>query len=209
MSRHHTNGSNGNGRQVRIDRRGGAFTQPGPDSGSILGSGRVLVSIIIVAVLLLWGGLNLVFREWRTAYRERAAYGVKVVADAIDPLAEVVPSGEGSPGERTVNSAGIAAAIAGYASPDVTPEAWKKAVEQTHKMLVTVTAANLLDREQMTALGSHVAERVERSKKNPETARRELAGLWDEMSASAGLVVENRHPRPVVLPAKVKKADAR
>lgn len=207
MSHHNENGSsgNGNGRHIRHDGRGVAQSRSDPESASFFGSGRLLVTAIVVAVLLLWGGLNLVFRQWRAAYRERAAYGAAVVAGAIDPLAEVVPEGEASPIAMAANSAGVAAAIAGNATPEIHPDAWRKAIEQTHAMLVTLTAANLIGRDQMTELGTSVSERVERAKRHPETARMELSRLWDEISDRAGIIIDARHPRPAILPPKAKK----
>ena len=204
------NGANGSGnrhgRHVRFDGRipGEVAPAPSDDSNAFFSSGRVLVVSIILSVLLLWGGLNLAFRQWRAGYRERADYGAKVVAVAIDPLAEIVPSAEVSPIVRTANLAGAAAALAGLSTTDVDPKAWRNAVEQTHRMLVTLTAANVLDRDGMTKLGARISERVQRSKDHPETARMELAELWDEISKGAGILTETRHPRPSILPPKIK-----
>ena len=90
-------------------------------------SGRRFVIMAGIAVLLIWGVLYLVFREWRARYRERAAYGVSQVVPAIDPMGDILP-------------------------PDVNPASWRDAVRQTHAMLLTVTASNLLDIVEMRAL---------------------------------------------------------
>ena len=203
MGHHNDKSSNGNGdgRHVRFDARG-AFDA---NSGTFFNSGRVLVTTVIVVVLLLWGGLNLVFRQWRAGYRERAVYGAKVVSEAIEPLAKILPSGEVSPMVRIANCAGAAAAVGMASTTDVTPDAWRRAVEQSREMLVALTAANVLDRDQMTELGASVTARVHRAKEHPETARAELAALWDEISDRAGVIVDVRHPRPKVLPAKVER----
>jgi len=187
------NGANGNGqgKQVRFDSRipGGVAPEPVEDSNAFFSSGRVLVASIILSVLMLWGGLNLAFRQWRAAYRERAEYGAKVVAGAIDPLADIVPTGDAS---------------TSIPKEPLDPKAWRDAVEQTHKMLVALTAANVLDRDGMTKLGASISQRVKRSKDHPETAKKELGELWDEVSNGAGIILEKRHPRPSILPPKVQ-----
>ncbi len=211
MAHHNDKSSNGNGRHVRFDTRraGDATSDPSfdSDSGTFFQSGRVLVTTVIVVVLLLWGGLNLVFRQWRAGYRERAVYGAKVVAEAIEPLAKILPSCEVSPMVRIANCSGMSAVVGVLSTTDVNPDAWRRAVEQSREMLVALTAANVLDRAQMTELGASVTARVDRAKEHPETARAELAALWDEISDRAGVIVDVRHPRPKVLPAKAKKVE--
>ncbi len=155
------------GGQVRVDRSG---TGGRPDGHS----GRAFVTAAVVAVLVLWGVLFVTFRQWRAGYRERADFGARVVAAAVDPLAGVVPDG-------------------------VRPDAWRGAVAETHAMLRTLTASNVLDLPRMRALGERVAARVARAR--PPTARAELAGLWDEVEDRAGPVVRSRHPRPALLGA--------
>jgi hypothetical protein len=66
-------------------------------------------------------------------------------------------------------------------------------------MLVTLTASNLLDLDQMRDLRADLAARVARARARPETARSELAGLWDDLAARAGPNLVNRHPRPGLL----------
>ena len=83
----------------------------------------------------------------------------------------------------------------------VSPEAWRDAVSETHAMLVTVTASNLLDMAALRSLRGEVAARVARAR--PETALSELAGLWDDLHARAGPVLD-RHPRPKLLPPPVR-----
>ena len=58
-------------------------------------SGRRFVIVAVIVVLVIWGVLYLVFREWRARYRERAAYGVSQVVPAIDPMAETRPAWRG------------------------------------------------------------------------------------------------------------------
>ena len=56
-------------------------------------SGRVFVLVAGVIVLATWATLYLVFREWRTKYRERAQYGATEVVPVIEPLLGVMPPG--------------------------------------------------------------------------------------------------------------------
>ncbi len=135
-------------------------------------SGRHVVIVGVLLVLVTWGGLYLAFRDCRARYRARALYGASQVATAIDPMATVVPAG-------------------------VPPEAWRDAVSQTRAMLVTVTASNLLDMAALRSLRGEVAARVARGR--PETALSELAGLWDDLRDRAGPLID-RHPRPELLP---------
>ncbi len=147
-------------------------------------SGRRFVIMAGIAVLLIWGVLYLVFREWRARYRERAAYGVSQVVPAIDPMGEILP-------------------------PDVSPESWRDAVRQTHAMLQTVTASNLLDIGEMRALRDELDQAVGRARARPETAVAELAGVWNAIADRAEFLLRDsrsrsgdRHPRPALLPPR-------
>lgn len=162
-------------RRLRIDEFGMAAGNAGGPGEAPAHSGRRVVVAAGLALLVLWGVLWLTFRQWRAGYRERAAFGAAQVATAVDPLAGVVP-------------------------PGTDAEAWRGAVAQTHAMLVTLTAANLLDRAQMQSLRDDIAARVARARARPETARDELAGLWDHMTERAGPILAPRHPRPKLLP---------
>ena len=164
-------------RRLRIDGRGSGLDALSPGH-----SGRRFVVLAMLGVLVLWGGLYLAFRDWRARYRERAAYGVREVATAIDPLGQVVP-------------------------PDVPPEAWRQAVAETRAMLVAVTSANVLDLARMQTLRDEVRARVARAR--PETARDELAGLWNGISDRAAPVLGGRHPRPALLPPRPVRKPAR
>lgn len=170
----------GNGplRRLRVDEfapvrpaaAAGAESAEGPAH-----SGRRVVTLWVVVLLLLWGTLYVVFRDWRARYRVRAEYGATQVAPMIDPLAELVP-------------------------PGVEAADWRAAVAETHAMLVTLTAANLLDLRQMQALRADVAARVKRARAHPDSARAELSGLWNDLAAKAGPILTPRHPRPRLLP---------
>ncbi len=147
-------------------------------------SGRRFVIVAGLVVLMIWGLLYLVFRDWRTRYRERAAYGMSRVVPAIEPMAEIVP-----PGEDLV--------------------AWRDAVARTRSLLVTVTASNLLGFGEMRALRDELDQAVGGARDRPETAVAELAGVWDSMSDRAGFLLRDsrslsgdRHPRPKILPVR-------
>ncbi|MGP0066402.1 MAG: hypothetical protein ACLQGP_22790 [Isosphaeraceae bacterium] len=146
-------------------------------------SGRRFVIVAGLVVLLIWGVLYLVFREWRARYRERAAYGITQVVPAIDPLFDIVP-------------------------PAMDPGEWREAVSRTHDMLVTVTASNLLGIGEMKSLRDELDQTVGRSRARPETAAAELAGVWDAMADRAEFLLRDsrsrtgdRHPRPKSIPS--------
>lgn len=151
-------------------------------------SGRRFVLVAGFAVLLIWGALYLIFREWRAKYRERAAYGLTQVVPAIDPLAEIAP-------------------------PAVESRAWRDAVQETHGLLVTVTSSNLLGVTEMRALREELIQAVHRARARPETAVGELALIWNTLSDRAEFLLKDsrsasgeRHPRPKILPPRTKKA---
>jgi hypothetical protein len=144
-------------------------------------SGRRFLIVAGVVLVVIWGSLFLVFRQWRIHYRERAKFGKSQVVPAVDGMADVVPPGG-----------------------DISPAAWRDAVEQTHAMLGTVVSANLLGLDQMKALRTELDERVKRAKANPETARAELAAIWDDIADRGEFLLteKDRHPRPKVLPPR-------
>ncbi len=168
-----------------------AVHPPVPDSrSSDLGphhSGRRFVLVAGAAILVLWGGLYLVFREWRVRYHTRTSFGVTQVAPVIDPLAEIIP-------------------------PEVDARTWQDAVRETHSMLVAVLSANLLDVQQMQLLRDELKQTVERAQLHPETARAELASVWTAMADRAEFVLQagtsgrrKGHPRPAILPPQQVK----
>ena len=138
-------------------------------------SGRRVVIAACLALILVWGLLQVGFRLWRSGYQARATYGATEVAPIIDSLADVIP-------------------------PATNPDAWRQAVAETHAMLVTLTAANLLDLSQMQALRNDLTARVARARAHPETAPDELARLWNMLTDQAGPILDARHPRPKLLP---------
>ena len=98
------------------------------------------------------------------------------------------------------------------APPGVDGQAWRDAVEETHKMLLSVTGANLLDVRQMQALRAELEQAVARARTQPEKARAELAGIWNTMSDRAEFLLQEgssgrrkAHPRPSILPPRPVK----
>src|SRR5262249_52924549 len=88
------------------------------------------------------------------------------------------------------------------APPGVDPDAWREAVAQTHAALVTLTASNVLDAPAMQTLGASVSARVARARAPPETARAELAALWDGLRHRAAPILGAGPPRPALLPPR-------
>jgi hypothetical protein len=151
-------------------------------------SGRWFVVVAVVVVLVTWGGLYLAFQRWRAAYRERAAWGASHVVSAIDPLKEVVP-------------------------PGVDPGVWRKAVDETHAMLLTVVGSNLLDVHDMAKLRVELDQFVSQVRAHPETGQTEMAAIWNTLADRAEFLFQDgkdptrdRHVRPKILPPRPAKA---
>ena len=125
-------------------------------------SGRRFVIAAALVMAVTWGGLYLIFRDWRAHHRELAAYGREQVAAAIDPLADLRP-------------------------PGVEPEEWRTAVALTRKMLEDVTASGLMDRPGLDALRADLEGRVAGSRARPERALGVLAGIWEDMGRKTKL----------------------
>ena len=147
-------------------------------------SGRRFVIGAGLVLLLLWEVLYLIFRDWRARYNERARFGATQVAPVIDAIADTPP-------------------------PRVTTGDWREAVRETHDLLVTVTGSNLLDRRQMLSLRQELEQTVARARAHPETARDELAGVWNLVADRAEFVFRDgrsasgmRHVRPTILPPR-------
>jgi hypothetical protein len=151
-------------------------------------SGRRFVLAAGVAVLLIWGTLYLVFRDWKARYQDRARYGAKVVVPTIDPLRSIVP-------------------------PDVGQTAWRDAIDQTRAMLLTVTGSNLLDIKAMDQLRAELSQHVSWARDHPETALAELAQIWNQVADRGEFLLRDsrslsgdRHPRPKILPPRSAKS---
>src|SRR5258708_4886147 len=145
-------------RRFRLDELSSNSIQATAAQGSLAlppaHSGRRFVLGAGLLLLFPLGALYLIFRDWRARYNERAQFGATQVAPVIDSLADTPP-------------------------PGVTAGDWRQAVRETHDLLVTVTGSNLLDRQQMLSLRQELEQTVARARAHPETARDELAGVWN------------------------------
>ena len=165
----------------------------------------------VLGVLILWGSLYLAFWHWRAGYRERQAFGARHVAAAVDPLAAVVPAGECPAAVRARGARGRGARRRDRPTTDAPPDSWRRAVAETHALLVTLTAANVLDRDQMAALRG-ASPRAARARpatsragwppsgtrSRPRPARRPLPASPPRPPARAA----RRPPRPETCPGK-------
>ena len=145
-------------------------------------SGRRTVVLFVAGVLLLWFGLDRGFRAWKARYEARAAFAATRLAPAVDPMARLTPDG-------------------------VDPVAWRRAVADTHAMLLALGGSGVLDEGRLEDLRRQVADRAARAR--PETAVGELSALWDDLERRAGPIIAPdrvpppagsrhalRHPRP-------------
>ncbi len=147
-------------------------------------SGRRFVLVAGALLLVIWGVLFLIFRDWKMRYQRRAAYGIAQVVPAIDRLATIVP-------------------------PDINADDWQSAVHQTRAMLTTVVGSNLLDIEEMDRLHTELEQCTQRAQAHPASARDELASIWNTLADRAEFLFQDsrspkgdRHPRPKILPPR-------
>ena len=184
-------------RRVRVDDLAAIVLRNSPGPTGQNGRRKLLLAVIPaggsclaagVTVLLIWGTLYLVFRDWQAKYRERALYGATQVVPAIEPLRSIMP-------------------------PGVDRSAWRDAVDQTRAMLITVTGSNLLDVKDMDRLRAELSQHVDRARDHPETALGELAEIWNEVADRGEFLLRDsrslsgdRHPRPKILPPRPVKS---
>jgi hypothetical protein len=177
-------------RRIRVDDMAAIVARhsPGPSDNARVAmlesthSGRRFVLVAGTIVLLIWGTLYVVFRQWRAKYRDRAQYGATQVVPVIDPLSGVMP-------------------------PGVTVAMWRDAVDQTRAMLTTVTGSNLLDKPEMVELKVELAQHVRQGCRRPAMAVGELAEIWNDVTERGEFLFRDsrslsgdRHPRPRILP---------
>ena len=136
----------------------GYHPPPPPRVGPRRVDGRAFVVVGCLAVLAVWGSLMVAHRAWRGRYVARAAAGARL-GGAVDPLAARVPTG-------------------------VEPATWARAVGETHRVLVALAGAGLVDGEGRDALGRDVARRVAAA--DPSTSIFVLMRLWDDLERRGG-----------------------
>ena len=90
--------------------------------------------------------------------------------------------------------------------------AWRDAIDKTRAMLTTVVGSNLLDLDDMDQLRAELDQCVARAQAHPESARTELAAIWDHMADRAEFLfqdsrspTQDRHVRPKILPERPEK----
>ncbi|MDR3623429.1 MAG: hypothetical protein P4L85_29115 [Paludisphaera borealis] len=163
-----------------------AFRRP-PAPGGRERSGRRFVLLTALGVAVLWGGLYVMFHQWRSQYLVRAAFGTRQVAPVIDAMATLDP-------------------------PGIARDDWEDAVKRTHALIVTVTDSNLLSVDQMKDLRAELLQDVDRALAHPDTALAELAHVWDSLTDRAAFVLRDtraadgrRHIRPAIFPTQAKQ----
>ncbi len=138
-----------------------------------------------IGVLAVWGALGLTFRDWRIQHEKLATYGSQDIATLVDPLKSLHP-------------------------PGIDYLQWVDAVEDTHIMLVRLTASGLFDRQAMTQLHDEVLYRIAGA--TSDTAQSTLAKLWDDLEHKAGPVLlrkTQRSDHPTIRPELLGPSDPR
>ncbi len=139
-------------------------------------SGRRLVSIGLLVILVIWGTIYAIFRDWRTKYYARVtagrAFAEAKLAPIVEPLAEKIP-------------------------PGVDPKAWEDAIAATSAMLSTLAGSGQMTEIQLAKLASDVSRRIEQA--HVETIQADLIELWDDMQQGGpASVVSITRPRELV-----------
>ena len=154
-------------------------------------SGRRFVLVAGAVFLVGWGVLFLIFQEWKTRYRRRAAYGATHVVSVIDRLRATVP-------------------------PDIDdPKVWCEAVEETRAMVQTVVGSNLLGIDEMDRLRAELVEHAERATAHPASARMSWLRSGTRLPICAEFLFQDsrsprsdRHPRPKILPPRPQRGSS-
>jgi hypothetical protein len=87
---------------------------------------------------------------------------------------------------------------------------WVDAVEDTHVMLVRLTASGLFDQQSMLQLQDEIQQRVAGA--TSDTAQSTLARLWDDLEHKAGPVLLRKTQKaghPTVRPEMLGPSDPR
>lgn len=171
--------SRGPARRFRVD---GKDRQTSSPSGPTR-NGRRFVIAAAIGLLAGWGTLGLVFRDWRLQHEKLASYGAHDVATLVEPLKRLHP-------------------------PEMDYGQWVDAVDDTHLMLVRLTASGLFDRQGIVQLHDEVQRRVAGT--TSDTAQSSLATLWDDLEHKAGPVLfrqNQRSPHPLLRPKLLGPSD--
>lgn len=139
-------------------------------------SGRRLVSIGVLVILVIWGSIYALFRDWRSKYYARVstgrAFAEAKLAPIVEPLADTIP-------------------------PGIDPKSWEDAIAATSAMLGTLAGSGQMTEIQLEKLASDVSRRIQRSR--VETIQADLIELWDDMQQGGpASVVSIERPRELI-----------
>lgn len=111
------------------------------------------------------------------------SYGADRVAPALDPLADLAP-------------------------PGVDAARWRDAVARTRALVLEVTSSRLISTMRMKDLRMELDRAVANARAHPESAVKELAGVWDSLHRSCQTLFVDRksasdvHVRPDSFPPR-------
>lgn len=111
------------------------------------------------------------------------SYGADRVAPAMDPLVDLAP-------------------------PGVDPVRWRDAVARTRALVLEVTSSRVISTMRMKDLRAELDRAVARARSHPESAVRELAGVWDTLRRYGQTLFLDRksaadsHARPEIFPPR-------
>src|SRR5262249_41152410 len=111
------------------------------------------------------------------------SYGADRVAPALNPLGEMAP-------------------------PGVPSEPWRGAVASTRALVLVVTSSRLISTMRMKDLRADLDRAVARAREHPESAVKELAGIWDSLHRSCQTLYRDRKSaidgliRPSIFPPR-------
>lgn len=120
-------------------------------------SGRRVVFGAVVALLISWGSLFVLFSIWRSGVEERIAFGKANVVPVMEDLNDISP-------------------------PGVSSADWNQAVEETKAMLEEIVGTGRIDRNGLEVLRADLTGRINRARTHPEESLTTLAGIWDDMA---------------------------
>lgn len=145
-------------------------------------NGRRFILGSLAALVTTWAILFAILAPWMRTRDTRIRFGVREVAPLVLKFQQVEP-------------------------PGVEPRDWDRALSDTRMLVVDAATPGKLTVEEETALRDEIQAALDRARARPETAVRELAGVWDRLAAAAEKVrpagsqdLDRSHPRPPILP---------
>ncbi len=145
-------------------------------------NGRRFILGSLAAMVVTWAILFAILAPWMRTRDKRIQFGVKEVAPLVLKFQRIDP-------------------------PGVEPRDWDRALSDTRLLVVDAATPGKLTVEEETAIRDDIQAALDRARARPETAVRELAGVWDRLAAAAEKVrpagsqdLDRSHPRPPILP---------